>query len=1013
MRKFFVFAAVLSLLSACQTVDIQTPDEKIPVVPVAPEESLEPVVFSVSTEAPVTKTGLVQNGEVYDVVWKSGDKVRVNGYQLSIVESDNPDGYGPECPKALFYGSAVAGGDSPRYRSWYPGTMSSDIRFLELPSSQTYVEGGVAGFPMYAESDTESLQFKNLCGIIRINLKGEKNVAAIGLLDKDASPKGLSGGFNITDDTAVIKAGSAGVTLQCPTPVALNTTTFTSFFITVPAGSYGKLQITVSADDESYAILTSNKPIVVERSMITDVNISSPKFKNDKARILYTTSNTTQLAGYTVGSDASVFGDELTVVSHTYDSGLKSGVITLSGNVTKIGDSAFQGKGNLATITIPESVTSIGGSAFMSSGNLTTINWPEGLTTVGYRAFSGCSKFNSLDLTHITSIGEEAFLNTGVSGDIVIGSQLTSLGRKAFQSTKLTSVTFNSIPESMGIETFYWVSTLESVTFNCNVPALPGYTFKACSNLSSVTFSGTLGSIGAYDFEGCGSLRTGIDLSGTGITSIGNCAFSSTPLSASFDIPSSVTSIGENAFNTSTGLKEITIPDAALTGNGSTFANCTNLETVTFTGGTRTTRIPTSAFNGCTKLTSVNIPSCVTEVNANAFANCGLTSLPDGWGRSGITYGTTPFTGCPIASITFPDNWSSIPSQFCKGMSQLATVDFGHGLTSLGYQVFDQCWALTSVVIPAQMTTLSSHAFYRCGVQTVTGMNRSDLVVESNVFTESKLQSANISNWTKVPGGCFKDCAQLASVTLGEGLTTIDNNGFQNCTSLTSISFPSTLSKIGNYAFQGSGLTSLPAGMHDMTFGDNVFAYSSMTSAVFPAGMTSTGSLMFSNCTSLVSVDLGDVTDVAANTFYRCYALSSVNFSSVIYLRAGAFKECTSIEEVELPSTLVRMYDEVFRECTSLRRADIGAGVTQIGKNCFYNTQKLESLTLRTMLVPGLTITLNNASGSKLPLIYVPSTIIDTYKSTDPWSNYSSYFRTLDGDDRSGRMEDYNNGGNL
>lgn len=1009
MRKLYLLAAAAAVLlvPCCQEISPETIDEE----PVVETPAVPGTVASITavTENSGTKTGLSRNGDVWDVVWKEGDAMRLNAYRLTLDENQ-PDGYGPGTAKAVFKGSFMGNPSSPRYRAWYPEALGINFGYLSLPSEQVYAADDINGFPMYAESNGETLQFKNLCGAIRLNLKGSKNISAIGLLDISANPKGLSGSIDITDNTAVVKSGTAGVTLSCPTPVALDGEDYTSFFISVPAGSYEKLQITVSADDETYAILKSNTTIAVDRSKVTEINIPTLKFKNDKAKITYTTTNTTQLAKYNVGADASVFGEGLTVVSHTYDAETKTGVIILSGTVTKIGQYAFSST-NLKTITIPESVTEIEREGFYDSRSLTTINWPASLTSVGYRAFSMDMALTTVDLSHLTYIGAEAFFNCAPES-VTVGANINTIGTDAFRGGKMTSVVVNAIPETMLGGLFYDCANLVSATFNCDVPSLPAYIFHNCDKLASVTFNGSLGEIGEKAFYSCAVLTDGISLDGTGITSIGSEAFHGTPLSSSFDIPATVTSIGHAAFCECPGLAAIHIPDASLAGN-SNFMDCANLESVTFTGATRTTSIPYHCFKGCTKLSAANIPSSATSVGEEAFTGCGLTAMPDGWGRSGITYGSKVFSGCPITHITFPDNWTKIPSQFCHGMASLATVDFGSGLTSLGNQAFNGCWALTSVTIPANVTSLTSHSFYRCGVQSVTGMNRSDLTIGDSVFSESKLKSADISNWATVPVSCFKDCADLSSVTLGEGLTRIDNNAFQGCSSLTSVSLPSTLTQMGSYAFSGTGLTSLPAGLHQMTFGQYIFKAAPITSVAFPAGMTSTGEYMFANCASLESVDLRDVTSLEEGTFLECGALESVNFRSVTTLKKGCFNGCKSLTSVTLPNSLEIMYSEVFKKCTALRSVDIGTGLTQIKENCFNEDNNLETLILRPTGIVTLQTTLNNATGARIPLIYVPSTLIGGYQAGAVWSNYSTNFRSLDSDDRSGRIEDYNDGGNL
>ena len=984
-RLSTLMAVAMAILASagCDKNNVETPADN----PVKPDPQEQAMVFSATTDIQ-TKTALSPDEDVYNVIWQEGDQIRINGYVCDMV-TDQPDGFGPGQTKAIFSGFVL---NTTTYEAWYPVSMSTAWYYKKsLPATQTYIPDNVKEFPMYATGETTDLQFKNLCGIIRLNLKGAKSVSSIGLVDKSESPKGLSGEYQVADFCAV-PDGIDGVLLNCETPVELNAESFTPFLIAVPAGSYDKLQITVSATDGTAAVLTSNKTISVQRSMITTLNISSPKFKAPGDDIIYTTKGTTMLGKYATGADASVFGEGLTVMSHSYDASTKTGVISLSGTATQVGQSAFAST-DLVTITLPNNIETFGRESFYNSRNLTTVSKPSKLKTIDYRAFCNAMAFTGIDLSGITSIGADAFSGSAFTGEVVIGSGLAEIGQYAFRNCKGLTVIFNAMPATMG-NCIFEGSGVTSATFNCDAGNLPGYMFNQCKSLTAVVFKGTLGSIGNNDFYGCSAL-TDISLDGTGVTTIGSEAFRGAALSASFSIPSTVTSIGGSAFCACSGLVSITVPDAAFTGNN-TFQECINLESVTFTEGTRTTAIPYRTFYGCTKLTSVNIPTSVTNIGQEAFDNCGLTSLPSGWDRSGITYGNNPFAGCPITSITFPDSWTSIPNYFCCNMKQLASVDFGHTVSTIGSHSFDSCTALTAVNIPSNVTKLVSHCFYRSGVTSVTGMNRTDLTVENNAFAESKLQSADISNWTVVPGGCFNSCKDLSSVTLGEGLKTISANAFEKCSSLTAISLPSTLEKMENYCFKESGLTALPSGMHDMTFGNNIFQATPMTSVTFPAGMTTTGNYMFSGCTSISSADLADVTNLAEGTFVGCSTLTSVNFRSVENLQRYAFNNCKALTEVTLPDSLVRMYEHAFDGCTGLKKVDIGTGITKIDGWCFQNDNNLETLIIRAAAVPTLSNSLNSVSNAHIPSIHVPSSLIGSYQAAAVWSNYSEFFLAIE-----------------
>lgn len=335
MRKFIpsvLFAA--ALLTACEKISNQS-DEFV-TLPETPEV-IQEAVFEASTETAATKTSLLKNGEAYDVLWSEGDKIRVNGTELTIQTVDQPEGFGPGNTKANFVGNEPRKESvSPYYRAYFPSSMLDHAVTggWFLPANQTYVPGSIKDAPMYAASDDGSLSFKNLCGVIRLNLKGSKSITTISLFDRSVSPNALSGRFTVSNNAAVVQ-GSDGVSLQCAEPVALSTEDATPFMISVPAGSYSKLQITIFAEDGSICKLTSKNPIVVERALITDINVSNPNFKNDNAIITYTTTGTKQINAYLkAGDDASKFGDDLTVVSHTYDATTQTGVITLSASAS-------------------------------------------------------------------------------------------------------------------------------------------------------------------------------------------------------------------------------------------------------------------------------------------------------------------------------------------------------------------------------------------------------------------------------------------------------------------------------------------------------------------------------------------------------------------------------------------------------------------------------------------------------------------------------------------------------
>ena len=271
MKKLFYFAAFAAcVLTSCQqALDIQEKEEDL---------KTPGLVFTATTESSATKTALEEESGNYNVVWRSGDEITI----IDAAATPNVGVYstGSNTTSADFTFDSGKKASAAPFKAWYPASIYNNGA-PTLPATQKYVEGNIAGSPMFASSSTTSLKFKNLAGIICLNLStgmADISVASIALSATQPMSGPISNAESLSSETPVAAtvSGSAGITLDCGTGVAINGTP-KPFYFAVPAGTYSGLSITVRATTGAYQTFTlkADKTIVVERSKITDINLTA------------------------------------------------------------------------------------------------------------------------------------------------------------------------------------------------------------------------------------------------------------------------------------------------------------------------------------------------------------------------------------------------------------------------------------------------------------------------------------------------------------------------------------------------------------------------------------------------------------------------------------------------------------------------------------------------------------------------------------------------------------------
>ena len=221
------------------------------------------------------KTALDISGTALN--WVSGDQIAVYGTSGCGIYTATPQN---PATTAVFDNVSGETGDGP-FRAFYPATLTTDGVNITLPATQTYVEGSINEFPMYAESSNEELSFKNLCGVLKLHLtKTGVNISSITVTAANEINGTFSVSYNGGDPELTYSAnGTNSTTLTCAT--AQSIADGKDFYVYLPenVSGYGNLRIVMATDDGRYCVKTakSTSPVIVERSKVTSITIEENK----------------------------------------------------------------------------------------------------------------------------------------------------------------------------------------------------------------------------------------------------------------------------------------------------------------------------------------------------------------------------------------------------------------------------------------------------------------------------------------------------------------------------------------------------------------------------------------------------------------------------------------------------------------------------------------------------------------------------------------------------------------
>lgn len=544
------------------------------------------------------------------------------------------------------------------------------------------------------------------------------------------------------------------------------------------------------------------------------------------------------------------------------------------------------------------------------------------------------------------------------------------------------------------------------------------------------------------------------------LSSINSEAFYMCTELESVTIPDGVTSIGSEAFMLCRSLKYAHLPSCLTEIKEKTFSDCYTLEEINIPGAC--TRVGIDAFTACKQLSKLRIDDGIglltftyseaVPVNYQAitedkddllphirgqFADCPLDNLYLGrnvcfpreyYLRAGKMKTLLPFERCSeyriqnlksqrylffsptFEKVEFGDYVTNIPdSLFCRissdpfmGGGIKNEIILPKNLTTIGHSAFKNAIGRTSrLLIPDDVATISSYAFYSGGIQKLTLPKNSNLTIEELAFSSNQIDTLIIpNNIISIGRYAFTNNA-ITNLVLPNKEFPIGINAFSG-NSIENLMIPEKLTRIDGFAFNKIREITIPASVTQIATGAfsdnplrNVFCNTEtppsesnpfLGAAIYvPTGKGSVYRQQWSD--ALIVDDSDDIISVNVKTAGTLYSrllaqdyqtgdvcklklkgtlndddLTIINDMSNLYyldlsemqvgeVLDGLFQNTPRLVTVKLPNSLTSIHDDEFIGCNNLTGdMQIPALCTSIGKNAFANTA-IKSLTYSGVIV--------------------------------------------------------------
>lgn len=259
-----------------------------------------------------------------------------------------------------------------------------------------------------------------------------------------------------------------------------------------------------------------------------------------------------------------------------------------------------------------------------------------------------------------------------------------------------------------------------------------------------------------------------------------------------------------------------------------------------------------------------------------------------------------------------PSHVTKINKEAFSGAGLLTQVILPEGLKEIGDNAFFGLDSVPSITIPSSVIIIGNNPFY--------GMYDLEEIIVASGNKNFTVQQGALYDRVNNVLIAFPRKYVTSSLAFRDGIIGIGDYAFWNNAGRLDIQLPDSLIYIGDSAFSGCEnmtFSDLPVSLQ--TIGPAAFMSTSITKVTIPATLRSIGRACFAGGSLTDVTIMPGVTEIAAVMFNDCKLSRIVLPETIKTIGEMAFVNCIDLVELNIPSSVTYMGDDVFKNCPNVK----------------------------------------------------------------------------------------------